>query len=363
MKVLKDFEKDLEKCSRCGLCQNACPIYKLTKNECAVSKGKFVMLKGVVKGHLELSENINKYLDLCLKCGKCKEFCPSDIDVCQILATAKNEFMRKKSYAKLINFAFSKIIFNNIINIFHFISKPFRPKFKKWENAENVTYFKGCVNQICPKTDKYLYKIFKNIPININTPDFECCGLPFLSEGNLERFEQAATDNIKKISNNYDYIVTDCSSCESTLLSYPQYIDCKIDENKFVNWGEIISKYNIKFKFKKHLKVTFHKPCHMKEDSFVYKIFSNCENIDFINMDKYDECCGFAGSFGVKNHKISKEIAQQKAQNIINTDADIVITTCPSCTIGLRQGLFFKKKSIKVMSLLEFLAKANDIYI
>ncbi len=363
MKKLKNFEKDLEKCSRCGLCQSACPVYKITKNECAVSKGKFIMLNGVAKGHLELSDNINKYLDLCLKCGKCKDFCPSNIEVCQILSVAKNEFMKNKFYSKFINFAFSKIIFNNIINIFQHISKPFRPKFRKWKNAEKVIYFRGCVNQICPKTDKYLHKIFKNIPINIITPNFECCGLPFLSEGILERFEQAAIDNVNKFSNDCDNIVTDCSSCQSTLLSYPQYIECEIDKNKFVNWGEIIAKYNIKFRFKNHIKVTFHKPCHMKEDSFIYKIMTNCENIEFINMNNYDECCGFAGSFGIKNHKLSKEISEQKAQNIINTNADIVITTCPSCIIGLRQGLIFKQKRIKVMSLLEFLAKAKDIYI
>ena len=81
MKNLEDYAGDINKCSKCGLCQSVCPVYKETGNDCAVSRGKFVMLDGVLKGDLKLNKNINKYLDLCLKCGKCSDFCPSGIDV------------------------------------------------------------------------------------------------------------------------------------------------------------------------------------------------------------------------------------------------------------------------------------------
>ena len=104
MKTLKDFENDLSKCSKCGLCSQACPIYKLTLNDCTVSKGKFLMLLGVAKGDLKLSKNINKYLDMCLKCKKCNEFCPAGIDVCTILNYAKYEYMSKTIVSKFINF-------------------------------------------------------------------------------------------------------------------------------------------------------------------------------------------------------------------------------------------------------------------
>ena len=49
MKKLKDFQNELNKCSKCGLCQDVCPIFELSSNECAVSKGKFIMLHGVTK--------------------------------------------------------------------------------------------------------------------------------------------------------------------------------------------------------------------------------------------------------------------------------------------------------------------------
>jgi len=360
MTALKDFEKDLNKCSKCGLCQTSCPLFKLIQNDCAVSKGKFIMLHGVTKGDLKLSNTINKYLDLCLKCGKCNEFCPSAIDVCQILNTAKYEYMKKTAFGKVINLLQSKFIFSNIIKIGSIISKPFRPKKKALKNPQTkVVYFKGCVNQICPNTDNYIHKIFKDETIEIIEPDFECCGLPFLSEGNMERFLETAKFNLQKLNIDYDYLVTDCASCESTILTYPKYLSDEkfIPDGKSVNWGDLIAVKQLKFKFNKPIKVTFHKPCHLKNDAFFSQIMKNCENVEYIKMDNYNDCCGFAGSFALKNRKLSKQLSKIKAQNIANTSADYVITTCPACILGLKQGLnLINNKKTKVVSLLEFLS-------
>ena len=361
MKELKDFEKDLNKCSKCGLCEAACPLFTLNPNDCVASKGKFIMLHGVTKGELKLSQKINSYIDMCLKCEKCNSFCPSGIDVCQILNTAKSEYTQNTFKGKFIHLFLSKPIFRTFIKICATISKPFRPKFqnKKTEKTTTVAYFRGCVNQILPNTDKYLAKIFKNSDIEIITPDFDCCGLPFLSEGAMERFIQSAKYNIAQLNFDYDYLLADCASCQSTISEYSKYIENIDFDGKIHNWGDLIALKNLKFKFKKPIKVTFHKPCHLKNDNFFKRIIENCENVEYVEMEDYDGCCGFAGSFGIKNRKLSKQLSQIKAKNIAKTNADYVITTCPVCILGLKQGLFLGKNNTKVVSLLEFLAMAE----
>ena len=77
--------------------------------------------------------------------------------------------------------------------------------------------------------------------------------------------------------------------------------------------------------------------------------------------DRNDGFCGFAGSFGIKNRKFSKQLSQIKAKNIAKTNADYVITTCPACILGLKQGLFLENNKTKVISLLEFLSMADKI--
>ena len=355
MKKLEDFAEDINKCSKCGICQVVCPVYKETGNDCAVSRGKFVMLDGVLKGDLKLNKNINKYLDLCLKCDKCRDFCPSGIDVCKIFETAKYQYAKKTLSGKLVFFLQSKLIFGNFIKFFTLLTKPFRKKVKNnTSKCIKVLYFKGCVNNLCPRTDNYLAKIFKNSNIEIINKDFECCGLPFLSSGNLERFEEVKNHNLKMLDCEFDYILTDCASCESTLKKYVNA--------KFINIGELVNLVDLKFKFSEPIKVTFHKPCHLDNTDFLKPLLRKCENIEYIEMDDFDSCCGFGGEFSIKNHKISKAISERKATNVIKTRTDYVITTCPGCLLGLKQGLIGKKNAPKVISLPAFLNKSQIIY-
>lgn len=393
MRKLEDFKEEINKCSKCGLCQSVCPIYKLTGNDCAVSRGKFVMLDGVLKGDLKLNRNINKYLDLCLKCDKCSNFCPSSIDVCKILETAKYNYEKNTLWGKFIFLLESKYVFGNLLKLFKIIinSPPLREEKQliaseasnrdvgAEANKLKLLYFKGCVNNIFPQTDKFLHKLFDNSDVEIIEKDFDCCGLPFLSSGNLERFEEVKKHNLELMNCDFDYILTDCASCESTLKGYfqptrnnvgqesPTY-DLSLRANEksvaipsFISLGELIANQNIKFKFEKPIKVTFHKPCHLENDDFWLKIIENCENVEYVKMKDYDECCGFSGEFAIKNHKISMQISKQKAQNAINTGADYVITTCPACVLGLKQGMLGIKKSPKVLSLSDFLNLAINI--
>ena len=340
MKKLEDFADDISKCSKCGLCQSVCPVYKITGNDCAVSRGKFVMLSGILKGDLKLSRTINKYLDLCLRCGKCSDFCPSSIDVCKIFAQAKHEYVKNTLFGKFQFFLQSELVFGNFLKLFK------RKQDKKQNGGKlRLVYFKGCVNNIFPNN------FIKKIPdAELIEKDFDCCGIPFLSSGNLQRYELAKKRNMELLSPE-DIVLTDCASCESTLKSY-------YDDNSpnFINLGELVVKQNMKFRFKKPLKVTFHKPCHLKNDDFLIPLLNNCENIDYVKSENYDDCCGFAGEFALKNPRISKEISIKKAENILKTNADIVITTCPACVIGLECAL--RGKNIKVMSLAQFLSEA-----
>lgn len=382
MKKLEDFADDINKCSKCGLCQSVCPVYKITGNDCAVSRGKFVMLDGVLKGDLKLNKNIEKYLDMCLKCGKCKDFCPSNIDVCEIFNTAKYECAKNTIQGKFEKFFESKLVFGTFMKfmkIFRRINSTASISGNRGEGCIKLLYFKGCVNNVYPKTERALKKIFSNLNVEIIERDFDCCGLPFLSSGNMERFEEVKKHNLALLDCDFDYILTDCASCESTLKGYfnSTHKLLTTDGKKahferdaarsdswfsFVNAAEFLAGQNIKFKFKKPVKVTFHKPCHLENDDFLKPLLQKCENVEYIEAEDYDECCGFAGEFAIKNHKISKNISVKKANNIAKTNADIVLTTCPACILGIKQGFLFSgKKSPKIMNIMDFLADSQII--
>lgn len=350
MKKLKDFEKEINKCSKCGLCQQACPIFQITGNECAVSKGKFTMFSGVLKGDIPLNKDIDKYLDLCTKCNKCSDFCPAGINVCEIFQTAKYEYLKPKFSYKILKFFQSKIIFDSIIYIGNLISNTFR--IKNDTKQTEIFYFKGCANKIYPKCENALKKILKKANIKLTETDFSCCGQPFFSSGNLERFDEVKEKNTNLINNsNAKYILTDCASCDSTLKSYGTIT------KGFITAEKLITQTNLTFSFNKLQKVTFHKPCHMDNVDFIETLKTQCKNVEFIEIP--DTCCGLAGEFFIKKPKISNKIAKQRANEILSSGADIVLTSCPACEIGLKKALINTK--IKVLNTIEFLANANNI--
>lgn len=359
MKRFSDFKDDINKCSKCGLCQSVCPVFKETQNECAVSKGKFVMLEGVLKGDLKLSKTVNKYLDMCLKCGKCKDFCPSNIDVCKIFESAKYEYAKNTFLGRLVFFLQSEFVFGNFLKLFNNL------KFnnsKLHTSHSTLLYFRGCAGKIFTDTEK----ILKNLSgVQVIEQDFDCCGIPFLSSGNIERYERAKKRNMELIEKSeFDYILTDCASCESTLRDY--FEDCE-NYVKFISLGELLIEQGVKFRADKSLRVTFHKPCHLKNTDFIKPLFENMENVEYLECKGFDECCGFSGEFALKNRKLSKSISLKKAKNIMETffanttsaqqtkGQNIVITTCPACILGLKQGLKGFKNPPKVMSLSEFI--------
>ena len=160
MKKLKDCYDEIYKCSKCGLCQSVCPIFKITKNEAALSRGKFLMLLKYLDGELSQSKTLKKYLDMCTSCSACSKFCPSDIDANKIFNLAKFEF-QKKSLVCIFEFA---------INYFKFLKKCFafldkKPKY--YPNGKKVVYFEGCFSKcVSSKTKNATLSLLDKLKIN-----------------------------------------------------------------------------------------------------------------------------------------------------------------------------------------------------
>ena len=346
LKKLSDYKDDIHRCSKCGLCQAVCPVYKTTGNECSVSRGQFIMLDGVVRGNLNLNKNINKYLDLCLKCNKCSEFCPSDIDVVDILLCAKHEYFKNSLSGKIYNLLESELFFGNILRALKFIGKLFNPKYKSKKFDKKVVYFGGCISAIRPNVKNYVTKLLNELETEVIDVDYDCCGMPFLTTGNLERFKKQIKNNILKIPNDVEYLVTDCASCEWAWNQYVKYID---DENlkdrlskfKIISLYELIKDVN--FVSRKHHKLTYHKPCHEKSD--VESIIKSIENVDYVELEENDTCCGFAGLEHPQTLKTLYPVVKSKFDNLKKTKADIVITTCVGC-LTLISLLAFKTRRL-----------------
>jgi len=451
-KSLKDYAEDIYKCSKCGLCQSVCPVYKATGLETTVSRGKFTLLNGIINGKLKFNKKIAKNLELCLGCKACYDFCPSGISAEEIISAARNESLKINGMGFIKSFILSNFKSNfrlsllktcldiykalflplmfvtlnlfqglsnfclllkckkgqmlkqvqhdnlgslatmdrffaslrmtkklrmavNYITLFH---SQFRQhiKYRKLKPVKpvstfNIVYFPGCINNYVNSSIKnaVLIVLEKN-GYKVNIPkNFTCCGIAARSSGDFESFSELAENNINQIPEDVDYIITDCASCGSVWEFYTDYVEGKLKEkaeklaaktvniNKFLADREIYMPENIQI----NKKVTYHDPCHLKRFQNVSeeprKILKQIQGIDFQEMKDADVCCGAAGTFCISQPEISTVISTEKAQNILNTEADIVCTSCAGCKIGLSQGLIEKKSTMPIYHPVELIAE------
>lgn len=365
------------------------------------------MLGGVIKGDLQLNKNINKYLDMCLKCNACRDFCPSGIDAREIFLAAKGEYFKKNPNSKWVELFQSKLVFTSVLKLAKFASSTYRflkvdkilPTFypmllkmgdigkkiilanefvsltpqlrAKQKSADGelkanlrVVYFKGCVNEfINPSVKNAAEKVLNKIGVEILPINFECCGVPFLSGGNFEQFKKQAKFNLSQIPDEFDYFLTDCASCQNAFEEYKKVIEdedllAKLDSviQKSVNINEFVSKNITDIEFEKKVSVTFHKPCHLEELAFLDDFLKKSTNLEYIEMKYFDKCCGFSGEFAIKNSKLSEKISKKKIKNALDTKADCILTSCPACKLGLIQGLIENEEFVPVLNFIEFIA-------
>ena len=82
--------------------------------------------------------------------------------------------------------------------------------------------------------------------------------------------------------------------------------------------------------------------------------------LELREMKESDTCCGFGGSFAVKAEPISVSMAEQKIQNVMDTNAQYLISSDVSCLMHLQSYTKLKNNPIKMMHLCDVLASGWD---
>lgn len=336
-----EIQNEISKCSRCALCLQNCPIFEITKNENNTSRGLICKLNGFFDGKL-LEKEIKKDFKICLFCSKCEKNCPAKINTTKIFAHKNAQFYPSKISQRL--FLFFKIL---PIKVLYFLNI-FKTKFKSPNNE--ISYFKGCISKAQHKTT-FLDKNYSDV-------DFSCCGLPYLSSGDLKNYNKAKEKNISLIKK-AKMVVFDCATCKNTVENYEELTF--EDKNKLILFSDLL--FNKKLKIKDHSrfknkKITFHKSCHLNQEDFtkIEKILTGIEGINYIKLENPDSCCGFGGSYFLYHPIIAIKIALKKAQTIKKSGADLILTVCPSCTIGIRFNQLISLNFKKTLELRDFIS-------
>jgi L-lactate dehydrogenase complex protein LldE len=107
-------------------------------------------------------------------------------------------------------------------------------------------------------------------------------------------------------------------------------------------------------------KVTYHDSCASLREYRLGNeprtLLKNVRGLELVEMKDTNVCCGFGGTFSVKNEPISTAMAQQKVQNALDTGAEYIVSTDSSCLIHLDSYIRKHKLPLKVAHIIDVLA-------
>ena len=87
--LVRELEEQLSACTRCGMCQAVCPLYRETTQESSVARGKLSILDGLMREAFKEPNKSLEQLSRCLLCGACEANCPSGVRVLELFLKAR----------------------------------------------------------------------------------------------------------------------------------------------------------------------------------------------------------------------------------------------------------------------------------
>jgi L-lactate dehydrogenase complex protein LldE len=107
-------------------------------------------------------------------------------------------------------------------------------------------------------------------------------------------------------------------------------------------------------------RVTLHPTCHSLRLLHVgdrpWRLLSEVQGIDLVELEDADECCGFGGTFAVKNADTSMAMLGDKLRRVLDTRAEVCTAADNSCLMHIGGALRRQRAGVRTMHLAEILA-------
>ena len=214
-----------------------------------------------------------------------------------------------------------------------------------------VHFFSQClIDMFYPHVGMAGVQVLERLGCELVVPRKQtCCGQMFTNSGYNDAAKAAIKNTIKTFEE-CDYMVSMSGSCAFAMKD--EYREVLKDEPE---WLERANKLSGKiYEFTDFIvnvlgvtdvgahfadTVTYHKSCHVtrllgvKEPPIT--LLTNVDGINYVEMEQADRCCGFGGTFSVKQPEISEVMTREKAMTIAATGANFVVGGDQACLMNI----------------------------
>jgi Fe-S oxidoreductase len=398
LKNLNELKDAALACAQCGQCRVAnwpskgifysCPVYKTNDLfEPYNARGKNFIMKGLLWGHLDLSQDISDVIFQCTLCGLCEEVCFNsqsesfDFPLQNIMDHVNTyEALR----ADLVAAGYpieSQVPMNKaMVELYNPYERDNKEKIKWTEELDfkvkdaskddaETLYFVGCTSALTPQIKQVALataKIFNKLGIDFSVlGEHEvCCGSVGMRTGDRNSFEKVAEENTKLFKERgIKRIITSCAGCYRTFKKdYGESLEGIeiLHSVEFLN--EIITTKNIKLK-NLDIKTTYHDPCHIGRHMGLYEapreLLSKISNLTEMKTNRVGAmCCGAGGGVRKGFPELSMDMAKNRVKEAEETGAEYLVSTCPFCYRNLSDAIKELNSNLKMTDIVELVLES-----
>ena len=109
--------------------------------------------------------------------------------------------------------------------------------------------------------------------------------------------------------------------------------------------------------------VTLHTSCHSLRSLHLTdqpaRLLAAVRGLDLVSLPRHDECCGFGGTFAVKNADVSTAMGNDKIASIAATNAEVCVAADNSCLMQIGGALHRQRAGVRPVHLAEILASTE----
>ena len=240
----------------------------------------------------------------------------------------------------------------------------------------SVGFFTSCIVDIFrPSTGFASLRLLERAGCEVKVPELQtCCGQPTYNRGDSLGAMTVARQVIS-VFEQFDYVIVPSGSCAGMIREhYPRLF---VTDLSWLDRARRLSEktYELTQFLVDILKIekvdaelngvcVYHDSCSSQRELGIHqqprKLLSNVKGLELKEIAAASECCGFGGLFCVTYPDISTHIVTNKAQNIVDTRASILVGGDLGCLFNIGGFLERSGKRFRILHVAEVLAGLTD---
>ena len=236
-----------------------------------------------------------------------------------------------------------------------------------------VALLAGCVQQVLsPAINRATIEVLVRNGVEVVIPKGQgCCGSLALHTGEQDQARALGAAQFPVVPDDVDAIITNAAGCGSGIHEYEllfagtgdveaarAFAEKTCDITVFLDRLGLLDPAPLP----QPLTVAYHDACHLAHAQGVTqpprRLLKAIPNLRIVDIPEAELCCGSAGTYNLEQPELARIIGRRKAEAILSTGAELVVTGNIGCLTQIRTHLAQLGRPIPVQHTVELLARA-----